>query len=103
MRSLFPTVVEPMDLGWLFPCLNGPKYHSWVDLMVALLCSKALWMYLARLLRVEDDDNYDLICLMKDESLVLISLMLSMISFIIPNITKVRRKSEIPSNVFLEW
>jgi hypothetical protein len=63
-----------MDSKWLFPHLNGANYHSWVDQMTALLQSKGLWMYLARLLPVEDDDNYDLICLKKDEALGLITL-----------------------------
>jgi hypothetical protein len=41
--------------------------------MTALLQNKGLWMYLARLLPIEVDGSYDLICL-KGEALGLITL-----------------------------
>jgi hypothetical protein len=54
-------------------CLNGANYHLWADQMIALFCSKGLWMYLEKPLLAEDDDGYDLVCLKKDEALGLIT------------------------------
>ena len=42
------------------------------DQMTTLLRRKGLWMYLEKPISVEDDDNYELVCLKKDEALGMI-------------------------------
>jgi hypothetical protein len=62
------------DRKWLFPHLNRDNYHAWDIQIAALLYNRGLWMYLGKPLPVAIDGSYDLVCLKKDEALVLITL-----------------------------